>query len=168
MRDLNGGPPDLSPAFASSDSGSTQRKPRRDAIGADLCYGNCMTILLIEDSKLLRTANARALVKAGYQVTGVGDGEEGLRSAQETIPELILLDMLLPKITGLDVLKGLKSDVRTRNIPVIVLSGLSQANETKLVKEGATAFFEKSERMLDNDSAALIEAVKSALASTTK
>ena len=127
-----------------------------------------MTILLIEDSKLLRTANARALVKAGYQVTGVGDGEEGLRSARETIPDLILLDMLLPRITGLDVLKALKSDVRTRNIPVIVLSGLSQANEAKLVKEGAAAFFEKSEKMLDNNSADLIEAVKGVLASASK
>jgi DNA-binding response OmpR family regulator len=127
-----------------------------------------MTILLIEDSKLLRTANARALVKAGYQVIGVGDGEAGLRSARETIPDLILLDMLLPKITGLDVLKGLKSDVRTRNIPVIVLSGLSQANEAKLVEEGAAAFFEKSEKMLDNDSADLIEAVKGVLANANK
>ena len=102
-----------------------------------------MTILLIEDSKLLRTANTRALVKAGYQVIGAVDGEEGLRSARETLPELILLDMLLPKITGLDVLKGLKSDSRTKNIPVIVLSALSQANEAKLMKEGAAAFFEK-------------------------
>jgi len=124
-----------------------------------------VTILLIEDSKLLRTANARALVKAGYQVIGAGDGEEGLRSARETMPELILLDMLLPKITGLDVLKGLKSDVRTRNIPVIVLSGLSQANEAKLLKEGAAAFLEKSEKMLDRDSADLIAVVKGVLAS---
>jgi DNA-binding response OmpR family regulator len=127
-----------------------------------------MTILLIEDSKLLRTANARALVKAGYQVIGVGDGEAGLRSARETIPDLILLDMLLPKITGLDVLKGLKSDPRTKGIPVIVLSGLSQANEAKLVEEGAAAFFEKSEKMLDNDSADLIEAVKGVLTSVNK
>jgi chemosensory pili system protein ChpA (sensor histidine kinase/response regulator) len=126
-----------------------------------------MTILLIEDSKLLRTANARALVKAGYEVTGVGDGEEGLRNARETIPELILLDMLLPKITGLDVLKGLKSDARTRDIPVIVLSGLSQANEGKLMKEGAAAFFEKSEKMLKDDSADLIAAVKGVLAQVT-
>jgi CheY-like chemotaxis protein len=127
-----------------------------------------MTILLIEDSKLLRTANTRALVKAGYQVIGAVDGEEGLRSARESIPELILLDMLLPKITGLDVLKGLKSDPRTKNIPVIVLSALSQANEAKLMKEGAAAFFEKSEKMLENDSADLIAAVKDALTSANR
>jgi DNA-binding response OmpR family regulator len=124
-----------------------------------------MTILLIEDSKLLRIANTRALVKAGYEVISAGDGEAGLRSARETIPDLILLDMLLPKITGLDVLKGLKSDSRTKGIPVIVLSGLSQANEGKLMAEGAAAFFEKSEKTSANDSADLIEAVRGVLAS---
>jgi two-component system phosphate regulon response regulator PhoB len=123
-----------------------------------------MTILLIEDSKLLRIANTRALVKAGYEVISAGDGEAGLRSARETIPDLILLDMLLPKITGLNVLKGLKSDARTKGIPVIVLSGLSQANEARLIQEGAAAFFEKSEKTLDNDAADLIEAVKGVLA----
>ena len=127
-----------------------------------------MTILLIEDSKLLRVANTRALVRAGYEVISAGDGEEGLRSARETIPDLILLDMLLPKVTGLDVLRSLKSDARTRNIPVIVLSALSQANGAKLVNEGAAAFFEKSEKMLLNDSADLIEAVKGVLASANK
>ena len=127
-----------------------------------------MTILLIEDSKLLRIANTRALVKAGYEVISAGDGEVGLRSARETIPDLILLDMLLPKVTGLDVLRGLKSDARTKNIPVIVLSGLSQANEAKLMNEGAAAFLEKSEKTLESDSASLIEAVKGVLAGASK
>jgi DNA-binding response OmpR family regulator len=127
-----------------------------------------MTILLIEDSKLLRIANTRALVKAGYEVISAGDGEAGLRSARETIPDLILLDMLLPKITGLDVLRSLKSDARTKDIPVIVLSGLSQVNEAKLMNEGAAAFFEKTEKTLDRDSASLIEAVKGVLASASK
>jgi chemosensory pili system protein ChpA (sensor histidine kinase/response regulator) len=123
-----------------------------------------MTILLVEDSKMLRITNARALVRAGYQVTTAGDGEEALRLAQESLPDLILLDMMLPKITGLDVLRGLKSDARTKDIPVIVLSGLSETNRDKLIKEGAAAFFEKSEKTLANDSADLIEAVKSVLA----
>jgi DNA-binding response OmpR family regulator len=127
-----------------------------------------MTILLIEDSKLLCIANTRALVKAGYEVISVGDGEAGLRSARETIPDLILLDMLLPKLTGLDVLKGLKSDARTSAIPVIVLSGLSQANEARLMREGAAAFVAKSETTLGNDSADLIEAVKGVLAGASK
>jgi CheY-like chemotaxis protein len=123
-----------------------------------------MTILLVEDSKMLRVANARALARAGYQVILAGDGEEALRVAQEKIPDLILLDMMLPKITGLEVLRSLKGDARTREIPVIVLSGLSQTNGEKLVKEGAAAFFEKSEKTLANDSADLIDAVKNVLA----
>jgi len=127
-----------------------------------------MKILLIEDSKMLRTANARALVKAGYEVIGVGDGEQGLRSARETMPDLILLDMLLPKVAGLDVLRSLKRELQTREIPVIVLSGLSQANEAKLIKEGAAAFFEKSEKILDKDSADLIAAVKGVLTNADK
>ena len=127
-----------------------------------------MTILLIEDSKILSIASARALVKAGYEVISARDGEAGLRCAQQTIPDLILLDMLLPKVTGLDVLKGLKGDARTKDIPVIVMSGLSQANEAKLRREGATAFLEKSEKILENDSAALVEAVKGALANASK
>jgi CheY-like chemotaxis protein len=100
-----------------------------------------MKILLIEDSKFQRIANGRALVKAGYDVIYAGDGDEGLRIARENIPDLILLDMMLPKLSGLDLLRALKNDVLAADIPVIVLSGLGQANEAKLLKEGATAFF---------------------------
>jgi DNA-binding response OmpR family regulator len=124
-----------------------------------------MKILLIEDSKFQRIANERALVKAGYSVIQAGDGEEGLRVARKDIPDLILLDMMLPKVSGLDVLRALKSDVLVKHIPVIVLSGLGQGNETKLLKEGAAAFFMKSEKSFENNSSALIRAMKSVLAS---
>jgi CheY-like chemotaxis protein len=122
-----------------------------------------MKVLLIEDSKFLRVANGRALVKAGYDVIHAGDGEEGLRSAREDSPDLILLDMMLPKISGLDVLRALKADVLTKHIPVIVLSGLGQANEAKLLKEGAAAFLMKSDKSFENNSLSLIQAVQSLL-----
>jgi twitching motility two-component system response regulator PilH len=122
-----------------------------------------MKILLIEDSKFQRIANERALVKAGYGVIHAGDGEEGLRAAREHIPDLILLDMMLPKVSGLDVLRALKNDVLVKHIPVIVLSGLGQANEAKLLNEGAAAYFVKSEKSLENDSSALIQAVEGLL-----
>jgi DNA-binding response OmpR family regulator len=122
-----------------------------------------MKILLIEDSKFQRISNERALVKAGYSVIQAGDGEEGLRVARKDIPDLILLDMMLPKVSGLDVLRALKSDVLVKHIPVIVLSGLGQGNETKLLKEGAAAFFMKSEKSFENSSSALIQAVESVL-----
>jgi DNA-binding response OmpR family regulator len=126
-----------------------------------------MKILLIEDSKFQRIANERALVRAGYGVLHAGDGEEGLRVARQDIPDLILLDMMLPKVSGIDVLRALKSDVLVKHIPVIVLSGLGQANEVKLLKEGAAAFFVKSQKSLENDSFALIQAVESLLTGTS-
>jgi CheY-like chemotaxis protein len=120
-------------------------------------------ILLIEDSRFQRVANERALIKAGYSVITAGDGEEGVRSALENSPDLILLDMMLPKVSGLDVLRALKGDALVKHIPVIVLSGLGQANEAKLLKEGAAAFLVKSEKLLESDSAILTQAVERAL-----
>jgi CheY-like chemotaxis protein len=122
-----------------------------------------MKILLIEDSKFQRIANGRALVKAGYGVIHAADGEEGLRAARENIPDLILLDMMLPRVSGLDVLRALKVDVLVKHIPVIVLSGLGQANEAKLLKEGAAAFILKSEKSSENDSSVLIQAIEGVL-----
>jgi CheY-like chemotaxis protein len=125
-----------------------------------------MKILLIEDSKFQRIASGRALIKAGYDVIYAGDGEEGLRTAHEDMPDLILLDMMLPKVSGLDVLRALKSDVLLKHIPVIVLSGLGQANEAKLINEGAAAFLVKSEKSLENNSSDVIHAVDGVLIGT--
>src|SRR6202047_5621325 len=122
-----------------------------------------MKILLVEDSKFQRVANGRALAMAGYSVIHAADGEEGLRVARESIPDLILLDMMLPKVSGLDVLRALKGDVLVKHIPVIVLSGLGQANEAKLTSEGAAAFVMKSEKSFENASSHLIRTVESVL-----
>jgi DNA-binding response OmpR family regulator len=75
-----------------------------------------MKVLLIEDSRFQRTANGRALAKAGYDVVYGADGEDGLGAAHENIPDLILLDMMLPKMSGLDVLRALKADVLVKHI----------------------------------------------------
>jgi CheY-like chemotaxis protein len=125
-----------------------------------------MKILLIEDSKFQRIANERALLRAGYGVIQAGDGDEGLRSARENNPDLILLDMMLPKLSGLDVLRALKGDIRLKHIPIMVLSGLGQGNEAKLLEEGAAAFLVKSEKSLENNSAILIQAIEKILKGT--
>ena len=122
-----------------------------------------MNILVIEDSRFLRTAIERALTKAGYVVTGVADGEEGVHTARAILPALILLDMMLPGLDGTCVLKSLKLDASTKQIPVIVLTGLSQRNEAKLRKAGAAAFIEKSSLDLGKNADALIRAVEAAL-----
>ena len=120
-----------------------------------------MMILLVEDSRFLRVASERALVKAGYDVVSAVDGEAALLMARERIPNLILLDMMLPKLDCLGVLRALKHDPQTAGIPVIVLSGLGQLNEAKLKREGAAAYFTKSDSLLANDSDTLLHVVES-------
>ena len=122
-----------------------------------------MTILLVEDSRFLRAASERALLKAGYEVICASDGEAALRIVRERIPNLILLDMMLPKLDGLGVLRALKLDPQTVNIPVIVLSGLGQQNESKLRKEGAAAYFTKSDLLLADNFDTLLRVVESVL-----
>jgi CheY-like chemotaxis protein len=106
-------------------------------------------ILLVEDSKFLRLATERALARAGYKMTSAEDGVEALRLAHEVSPDLILLDMLLPKMSGLDVLRALKCDPLTKPIPVVVLTGMSEKNAARLQQDGASGFLEKSALALD-------------------
>ena len=121
------------------------------------------SILLVEDSRFLRRAIEQVLVRAGYKVLTAGDGEEALRIAYSRIPHLIVLDMLLPKLGGPEVLQALKGSALTAHIPVIVLSSLSQKNEAKLKQAGAVAYFEKSKLELDQHSASLLQIVKRTL-----
>jgi DNA-binding response OmpR family regulator len=100
---------------------------------------------MVEDNRFLLLASERAAVKAGYDVVSVVDGEAALLMGRERIPSLILLDMMLPKLDGLGVLRALKHDAQTADIAVIVLSGLGQQNEAKLKKESAAAYFTKSD-----------------------
>jgi CheY-like chemotaxis protein len=117
------------------------------------------SILLVDDSKFMRMANQKALTRAGYDVVAAGDGEPALRMAQARIPDLILLDMLLPKLGGGEVLRALRKNPLTLSIPVVVLSSLPQKNEAKLLQEGATAYFDKSTLGLDQHSESLIQMV---------
>jgi len=126
------------------------------------------TILLVDDSRLLRTANHRALVRAGYDVIDAEDGQRALELAQEKMPDLILLDMMLPKLSGPEVLRTLKSDPRTSSIPVIVLSALSEKNREKLEQDGAAEYVEKSDDLLRNDSAILVRTIRKVMGTTAK
>lgn len=119
-----------------------------------------MKILLIDDSRFMRLANQRALTHAGHEVIGRDDGEQGLEVAIQIQPDLILLDMMLPKLSGPEVLKALKENPRTRYIPVIVLSALSDKNKERLMREGAADFIAKSDDMMAHDSIELVRMVE--------
>jgi CheY-like chemotaxis protein len=120
-----------------------------------------MKIFVIEDSRFLRTAIERAITRAGHQVTGFADGQEGLNAVRiRPFPALIVLDMMLPGLDGTGVLKALKQDVATAQIPVIVLTGLSQKNEAKLKSAGAAAYIEKASLNLEQNANTLIQTVE--------
>ncbi len=121
-------------------------------------------VLLVEDSKFLRMASEHALSKAGFQVSTATNGEEALQVANDQLPDIILLDLMLPRISGLEVLRALKKNPATSHIPVMVLTSLSQQNEEKLLAEGADAYFEKSALDLDKNSDRLAATVETVLA----
>jgi CheY-like chemotaxis protein len=105
---------------------------------------NCVKILLVDDSKTLLHANERVLHKAGYEVICAEDGVSALKIAQAQQPDLILLDMILPQMSGPEVLEHLKQDPATAHIPVVVLSSLTDKNREKLIAAGAEEYVEKS------------------------
>jgi CheY-like chemotaxis protein len=119
-----------------------------------------LKVLLVEDSKFLRMSTERVLTAAGYQVVCAMDGDEALRLARLHSPALILLDVMLPKMTGPDVLKELKKDPVTGKIPVMMLTSLSQKNAKALEKDGAASFFEKSDAMLGAGPESLLAAIE--------
>jgi CheY-like chemotaxis protein len=102
-------------------------------------------ILLIEDDKFLRRACEVGLKKRGFAVVTANDGEEGLQKAQEESFDLILMDMLMPKLSGLEALEALKKDDRTRGIPVVILSNSSLDTDMERAMElGAAGYMVKA------------------------
>ena len=93
-------------------------------------------VLVVEDDEFLLELYSTKLLMDGFQVFSASDGERGLRFAKEKKPDLILLDIILPKMDGLDVLREIKKHKETQNIPVVLLTNLSQKDE---VQEGLKA-----------------------------
>jgi CheY-like chemotaxis protein len=121
------------------------------------------TVLLIDDSKFLRRANELAVSRSGYRVLVAADGDEGLRLAREKVPDVIVLDIMLPKLSGEHLIQALKADPNTTQIPIIVLSSLPQSNEAKLKDAGAAAYLEKSKLGIEAGSTILVQTIASVL-----
>jgi CheY-like chemotaxis protein len=108
-------------------------------------------VLLAEDDRFLRRAAESRLRQNGFTVLPAVDGEEALKVARAERPDLILLDLIMPKLQGFEVLKALKQDPATAPIPVIVLSNLGQDEDLKQAMElGAIAYFIKAHLSLQD------------------
>jgi DNA-binding response OmpR family regulator len=92
-------------------------------------------ILIIEDDFFVRDLYNRELTREGFAVSSAEDGPTGLLKVVEEKPDLVLLDIMLPKMSGLDVLKTLKEKEETKNIPVVLLTNLGQDS---VIREGFT------------------------------
>ena len=103
------------------------------------------TILFIEDEPTLQKAVGRFLEKEGYDVKTALDGESGLDMIKKIKPNLVLLDLILPKKDGFEVLTELKQDPETANIPVIVLTNLEGSDDVeRALSLGATTYLVKA------------------------
>ena len=108
------------------------------------------TILFIEDESALQKTFGDLLAGKGYKMTSALDGEIGLNLVPKTKPDLILLDLILPRINGLDVLAKLKGDPETKSIPVIILTNLEGIKEVDRALElGATTYLVKTQYTLE-------------------
>ena len=118
-------------------------------------------ILLAEDDRILRRAGEVTLRKQGYQVMVAVDGQDALTKIREHAPDLILLDVMMPKLDGFEVLARVKANPDTRGIPVIMLSNLEEPSNVRRAAEcGADAYLVKSSLRPDQ----LAEIVAKALA----
>ena len=118
------------------------------------------TILFIEDESAVQKTLASALEKEGCVIISALNGEIGLRMAKEKQPDLVLLDLILPKMNGFEVLGKLKEMEETKLIPVIVLTNLEQIEDIqKAIALGATTYLVKSNYNLDE----VVAMVKKAL-----
>jgi len=107
-------------------------------------------ILIAEDEPTLNKALNEFLSEAGFEVLSAFDGEEAVELAKAKKPDLILLDIILPKKDGFEALDELKADEKTKKIPIILLTNLESAeNIQKAFDKGATTYLVKSNYKLE-------------------
>jgi DNA-binding response OmpR family regulator len=104
-----------------------------------------MKIVLVEDDKFFHNFYAAKLKEKGFDVDVASDGEEGLALIKKTKPNIILLDLIMPKKDGFEVLEALSKDPELNKIPVLVFSTLGQEKDIERAKKlGATDYTNKS------------------------
>jgi len=122
-------------------------------------------VLVAEDDKFLIKAYSSKLKKEGFEAILAVDGEEAISQAMAKSPEIILLDLVMPKKDGFEVLSELKQSDKTRNIPVVVLSNLGQEEDIDRCKAlGADDYLVKSSISIND----VVEKIREILAKTKK
>jgi len=117
-------------------------------------------IVIVEDDQLMANLYKKVFSFEDYEVVLASDGQEGLDAVRKEKPDMVLLDMMMPKMNGMQVLEKLKDDDKTKDIPVLVLSNLAGDKDAEKAKElGAVDYLIKS----DNEPKVVVETVKKVL-----
>lgn len=120
-------------------------------------------VLLVEDDQFLQKMYQKKFQISGFEVEIAKDGEEGLSKMKALKPDIVLMDIMMPKLNGIDATAAAKSDETTRNIPIIILTNLSSTEDAQTaVKKGAVDFMVKS----NFTPAQVVEKIKQVLASS--
>lgn len=109
------------------------------------------SILIVEDFDPIRTRLAERFKEEGFNIFEAHDGESAVNTALDAVPDIILLDIMLPKINGLDVLASLKKYDKTKSIPVIMLTNLTGSEEVaQALEQGVHDYLIKKDWSLDD------------------
>ncbi|MFH1047827.1 MAG: response regulator [Patescibacteria group bacterium] len=107
-------------------------------------------VLIVEDDVFLRKILATKFEKEGFAVRTASNGEEALTLLHESAPAMMLLDLIIPKVSGFDVLADVRATEGLKDLPVVVLSNLSQEEDIKRVTElGALGFMSKADNSIN-------------------
>jgi DNA-binding response OmpR family regulator len=102
------------------------------------------TVLVVDDDPVIQKLLKVNFEMEGYAVITAGDGAEGLDAARASAPDVVILDIMMPKMNGLEVLTALKQDKNTESIPVILLSAKAQSSDVQAgLDRGADAYVTK-------------------------
>lgn len=111
---------------------------------------NKKKILWVEDDKLIGTILAKKLISSGFELFHANNGEEALRIVKQTIPDIVVLDILLPGMSGFDILQKIRMDESLKKVSVLILSNLSKPSDIEKAKVlGAQKFLVKAAASLD-------------------
>ncbi len=123
------------------------------------------TIVVAEDDKLISNSLCEALKTAGFNPVPAYDGEESVAKCKEIVPDLVLLDIMMPKLDGISVLWELRANPTTAKVPVVVLTNIGDVETiSKIVEAGAVDYLLKSDQSVDD----IIQKVKDVLARSVK
>lgn len=119
-------------------------------------------VLIVEDDQFLANAYKLKLTKSGYEVSVATDGEEALDQMAQSVPDIVLLDLIMPNMDGFAALDAMKKDEKLKDIPVVVASNLGQKEDIERAKSlGAMDFIIKSNVSIED----IVNKVKSVIGS---